>query len=472
MKKRARRGRSLDSRLADADTPVFLLDARRKVVFVNEGCARLTGWTPEEVIGRVCEYTSDAPHTSIDALTSALCPPFDVLLGREMTVPVYLQHRNGTSAARLVNFFPLKGEDGEVESILGIVTAIHQPARGIDAGPAQNLHAELAAIRIALRKRYGIKSLVCRCESMQRVLEQVALMRSSKASVLLEGEAGTGKEHVARAIHYEGEGRTRAFVPLDCARLSSLELKLALRRLLEPDDGPSRASSLQPGTVYLAQVDHLPRDLQQRVVEAVQAERLGPNSNLRLMAASDGVLEQAMEADRFLSPLFYSLTAVRICLPPLRHRRDDLPLLAQSILESFNRDSDRQVNGFSEQVWHQFRQYNWPGNLDELTAVIHEARNAVSGGQIQVQDLPFRFRTGLDGQAVGPPIVPRPMPLEPLLTQVESEQIQRALEQCRHNKSKAAQLLGMTRARLYRRMQSLGIEDLEESAERTDGKRS
>jgi len=462
MKKRSRRSQKLESRLNEAETPLFVLDHRRRIVFFNEGCTGLTGWSLQEVADHVCEYTSDADPHSVEALTNSLCPPPDVLTGREMTVPAYLRHRDGSSVARLVKFFPLQDGDGQFQNILGIITPIHQPQRGIDPGPAQKLHAELAAMRVSLRKRYGIDSLACRSEPMQRVLEQVSLARQSLASVLLEGEAGAGKQHVARLIHYQSEGRTRAFVPLECRRLSSLELKLALRRLLEADETETSGTSLQPGTLYLADIEALPRDLQQRVVEALRDNQLGPNSKLRMMASTEVDLRQAVDDDCIRGDLFYALSALHVELPPLRQRPDDLPLLAQSILESLNRDSERQVGGFSDQVWHQFREYNWPGNLDELTAVIQEARAKVSGTQIQVQDLPFRFRAGLDGQAVGPPLTPRPMPLEPLLAQVETEQIQRALEQSRHNKSKAAALLGITRARLYRRMQSLGIEDLEE----------
>lgn len=462
MKKRSRRGQKLEPRLNAAETPVFLLDAHRKLVFVNEGCARLTGWPVEDVVGRVCEYTSDADPHSIEALTNSLCPPPDVLAGRELTVPAYLRHRNGSSVARLVHFFPLKDQQGQLKNVLGVLTSIHQPTRGADPGPAHKLHAELAAIRISLRRRYGIHSLASTSEPMQRVMEQIALARDSTSSVLLSGEPGTGKEHVARLIHYESENRSRAFVPLECRRLSSLELKLTLRRLVEPDEAASSSTSLQPGTLYLNEVEHLPRDLQQRVVEAIRAEQLGPNSGLRVMSSTQIDLRQAVEDDRFRGDLFYLLSALHVELPPLRRRGDDLPLLAQSILEKCNRGSETQIGGFSDQVWHQFREYNWPGNLDELTAVIQEARAAGTGTQIQVQDLPFRFRAGLDGQAVGPSLAPRAMPLEPLLTKVETEQIQLALEQSRHNKSKAAQLLGITRARLYRRMQALGIEDLEE----------
>jgi len=121
----------------------------------------------------------------------------------------------------------------------------------------------------------------------------------------------------------------------------------------------------------------------------------------------------------------------------------------------------RQVGGFADEVWTQFREYNWPGNVDELMAVVAEARAAAKGGVITAADLPFRFRAGRDAQAVGPPPKVAVEPLEQLLQRVEVEEIRRALDAARNNRSKAAELLGITRPRLYRRMQVLGIDRAE-----------
>lgn len=463
MKSRSRRKPRVDARLVGSETPVFLLNARRQIAFFNAGCQRLTGWKSEDVVGRICEYHSDAASGTVDELTSSLCPPPEVLAGRDATVPAYLIHRDGRSVARLLNFFPLLADKGDVQSILCVITAIRQPAPSLAANATQKHHAELAALRISLHKRYGIKTLAWQSEAMQRVLEQVQLARGSKSSVLLVGEPGTGKEHLARLIHQEGEQHGAAFVPLDCQRLSSLEIKPILKRMFEPDDDShGKSGTLQPGTLYLSHVERLPRDLQQRVIDAVQAGKLGPRSRLRLMAGTESNLQAAVESDALRSDLYYLLTAISIHLPPLRQRREDIKPLAQHLLEDLNRGAERQVGGFSEQVWQQFREYNWPGNLDELGAVIVEARASAIEGTIQPKDLPFRFRAGMDGQSVAPPPEVKPIELESMLEQVERQTIQRVLEECRHNKTKAAKLLGIPRPRLYRRMQALGIEDQED----------
>jgi DNA-binding NtrC family response regulator len=314
--------------------------------------------------------------------------------------------------------------------------------------------------------RYSVGSLVCRSEPMMRVLEQIKLARSSRVPVYLEGEDGTGKEHIARTIHGESEESAGSFVPLDCRRMRAIDLKLAIRRLLkaEPDDviDPVPISRFEPRTLYLSHVEQLPRDLQEMLVEALRPDRNGSQTPLRFMASSTVELQSALRDETIRSDFFYLATAVRIELPPLRGRADDLDLLAQSMLEELNRIAEKQVAGFTEEVWSRFRQYNWPGNLDELAAVVREARDACAGDSIRIGHLPFRFRAGLDAQAVGPKRAPAIPPLDKLLHDAETEHIRHALEQSGHNKSKAARLLGMPRAKLYRRMKTLGIADLEE----------
>ena len=463
MKKRPRKRLTLNARLTALATPMFLLDERRRVIFFNGGCTQLTGWTPEEVLGRQCDYTSEAEAEGVAVLTASLCPPPEVFSGQPAAVPAHLLHKDGSDIPRLLNFFPLTTPDGELESVLGIVTELAPPRKVAEITPAQRLHAELASLRGRLRQRFGLRSFVARAAAMQRVLEQVQLARGTGAAVTLQGEPGTGKEHVARMLHYEGEGRTRAFVPLDCRALPAIDLKLTLRRLLEGDEedrGGPVMPMLNPGAVYLANVERMPRDVQEYVVECYGREA-GARPAVRLLAATSVRLEDAVARDELLPPFFYLITPIRIELPPLRERPEDLPVLAQSFLEARNRGAERQIGGFADAVWRELQKYNWPGNLDELAAVVREACAAATADLVHVGDLPFRFRTGADAQAVGPVVQPKIEPLEPMLERIERVQIELALSQARQNKSRAADLLGLTRPRLYRRMQALGIADLE-----------
>jgi len=152
------------------------------------------------------------------------------------------------------------------------------------------------------------------------------------------------------------------------------------------------------------------------------------------------------------------LSTVTIELPPLRERLEDLPLLAQAILENLNRGEDRQLEGFEESVLEQFQRYHWPENISELTEVVQAAREKSTNSVITAEDLPFQFRAGYEAQREHPAQTEAFTDLESYLERVEREHILAALEQSRFNKTKAAELLGIPRAKLYRRLETLEIE--------------
>jgi DNA-binding NtrC family response regulator len=490
MPKRTPRRRRLETRLLGETTPLFFLDGKRRVIFFNDGCERLTGWRSEEVLGKICDYAAEVEPGSPGALCGSFAPPPEVVEGgRSESVPVTLLHKDGTATARSIHFHPLADADGAVDLILGIIgepPATRTPAasgslRGVPA--ARTLHAELAVLRAALRQRYGLRSFVARGEAMQRVAEQVKLANAAQCPVLTAGEPGTGKQHVARIIHNEGPAGSRSFVPLDCERLPMREIRNTLRRILQLDEPQSGsiAEALHPATVFLQSVERLGRDVQEMLVNAYRERHPQLPAGVRLLAGSGSDLQQAVRDDVLRADFYFLLSALHIELPPLRSRPDDLEPLAQHFLEELNRGREVQVGEIADPVWDQFRAYQWPGNLAELKTVIEEAReNCVRsdrlqpvggpaeaghykrrGTVIELSHLPFRFRTGLDAQSVGPPVTPQAEPLADYLAKVEADRIRDVLRQVRHNKTLAAKTLGMTRTRLYRRMESLGIEDLE-----------
>lgn len=455
----------LETWLKSSATPVFLVSATRRVLFFNTGCETLSGWTADDVVGEIVEFASDSDSQSLRSLVNALCPPPETFAGCEHDVPVYMPSKIGSPTARLIRFVPVRDTSDQVTSVLGIISML--PTMPIAQAPSLALryHAELSALRWSLRQRYGLKTVIARSPAMRRVLEQIQLAKKSHAPVHFVGPRGSGKEHLARAIHHEDEAQGGSFVPLDC-RQPVFELTQALQRLLHPEADDSPVGSLPPRTVFLIDVNDMPRDVQERLLDAYRSD-IAPTTRRRalprLLSSSTESLRDAVTDERLLPELFYLLTTLTIEVPPLRDRREDLELLATSFLESLNRNSDRQIAGFTAAVWPQFREYQWPGNLDELTLVVREARQNVSTLTIDVKDLPLRFRAGLDAQSVSQSsqffeelAIP---PLEEHLAQVERDLIQRALVRAKHNKTLAAKLLGIPRPVLYRRMEALGMSD-------------
>lgn len=440
----------------ESPTPCFMLNSRRQVVLFNRGCELVTGWTAEEVLGQRSELVTESdPHT-VAAVLAALSAPAAVWSGAPARQPVDLPHRTEEPQPRLIHFWPILDEDqSSVAAVIGCILAVPSPD---DAGPltiAQQLHAELAALRHTLRRTYGEKNVIAKCPAMQRVMQQVRVSQGTMAPVLLTGATGTGKEHFARMIHYGSATGRRPFVPFDCRLTPSFEIKRVLRQIRE-EPRSAADSPLRPGALYFADIDVAPTDVQERI-----AELLAPGQDtlgVRILAGTTVQLSPLVADGKFLPELWHRLNVLTIDLPPLSARLEDLGPLAQFFLEEHNRGSDRQVAGFGEAAWEQLRRYPWPGNLDELQRVITAAYIQSTGSEILPENLPLGFHSGMDAFTLGPSQHPQPVPLDALLEQVEREQIELAIATAKGHMTRAAEFLQIPRARLYRRMQQLGLD--------------
>lgn len=457
MPRTSRPRRGLLSWLANAALPVFVLNERCVVLFYNRGCHELTGWNAADVIGQTCRYATSGNPQSVETLTGRLCPPPGILERVTTEAPAEVLDREGAAHPCTIHYFVLRGGDDAPAHIVGL---IGPPRPAGQQPPATQRHFELAQLFSEARRRYGDDALIGVSPAARRLREQLQVAASCNASVHIHGERGTGRERLARLIHARSARRDRAFVPIDCSRLPAIELKLALKRLLE-EDTQLEDDAFRAGTVLLQQVGDLPRDVQELLLPR-QSNR--PVTGWQLISADDRPLHQLLDAERLLPAFVELLSEFFVTIPPLRARPADLPLIAQDILETLNRDDDRQVGGFAPEVLGLFAKYDWPGNVAELAAVIQEARAVCTTPLVTTHDLPFRFRTGLDAQASGPALAPAPVNLEALLARVEADHIRWALQAAKSNKSQAAAFLGLTRPRLYRRMEALGIADEEGQA--------
>ena len=247
------------------------------------------------------------------------------------------------------------------------------------------------------------------------------------------------------------------FVPIDCRNAPAGELRESIGRLIQTDWGElSPVDALQPGCLCFFHVDEMPRDVQERFLNFVESDAASPfRERVRIVSTSDAGLEAALQDERLLERFYFLLTALQITLPPLAERTDDLRPLAQHFAEGENRGRASQISGLSEEVLQVFVEYRWPGNVDELRAVVIAAAAECDDTMIRLNHLPFRFRTGLDAQQLGPP--PESEPLDAMLARIEREHLETALRQAGNNKTQAARLLGLTRASFYRRLGNHGL---------------
>lgn len=439
MPPRSRRG--LISWLMSSKTPVFLLDDRHVVLVFNRGCEELTQWTAADVIGKACQFQTVPNPDLIGALTGILCPPVRPAPGEWVRRQVHLQRKDGTAVEKEIHYFLLEPEgEGEGSHVLGIIADCAPPGESVSFGSSLNVARHTGW----LYSKYRIDRIVAVTPAMQRVAAQIDLARHHTANVHLSGEKGVGKEHIARLIHYGSELRSTRFVPIRCATASHYEILMMFDRL-----GDSSASH-EVGTVYLDSVTDLPGDLQRILMERLV------HLPVRWISSSltglDGLTEE-----EFSSPLAAQLTALTIRVPPLRSRGEDIPLLAQQLLEECNSGGGEQHTEFSPNVIRQFLKYPWPGNIDELSQVVQEACRRATSSVIDVADLPLQFTAGVQFREVRPP--KRIVSLDEHLMSVERDLIVRALHSSRGNKAQAAEILGIPRAKLYRRLEALGLVD-------------
>ncbi len=449
----------IDVAFDNATEALFVLDAKRRVVFFNKGCVELCGCPAEDVLGLPCLFTSDTGITPLGTVTGALAPPDEIFSEEVLAVPKYFVNRQtGQSLAKLVNFHRICSDEGDTY-VLGIVIDVPKAKPPIEVSMLTQVHAELGALRHALRQRYRLNSIVAKSAAMLRVLEQINAARQSLVSVALIGEAGVGKEHVARAIHYESEHGSKAFVPIDCQQLPPDEVRSSIERLLGSDwNEITPVSALHPGCLYLQHVEALPRELQQRLLDFLAGDSgRAFRQHVRLIVSSERDLAEAVAADRLIESFYYQVTSLQIAVPSLRKRLEELRLFAQHFVEESNRAGGKQITGISADVWTQLEEYSWPGNLDELREVIVAAHSNCKGSVIAASDLPLRFRSGLDAESLSPSTPSLFEPLSSLLQRVERQHVEAALQQAKGNKMNAAKLLGLSRVALNSRLEAFGL---------------
>lgn len=330
------------------------------------------------------------------------------------------------------------------------------------------MYRELRQLRREKSDNYHFHYIIGYSERMREVFDLVArVARSDTASVLITGESGTGKEVIARAIHDQSPRAHGPFHPLNCASIAHNLLESELfgyeqfaftdakkqkRGLLELADG---------GTLFLDEIGEMPLDMQAkllRVLETRSFYRLGGNKevriNVRILAATNRDLEAAMKEGSFRSDLFYRLAVLRIELPPLRERPDDILLFASRFLEDFNRSLGRSVRRISPEAQRLLMAYRWPGNVRELKNVIERALILSSGEEI----LPAHLPREISGRASGSTAAEvdpweqwlnlRPtgqVVLEELIGQIERHLVRWALEVTSHNRARACELLGLAK---------------------------
>ena len=319
---------------------------------------------------------------------------------------------------------------------------------------------EVHDLRRLLDERAQFHDLLGKSKAMQLVYQQIRDVARVDSTVLIEGETGTGKELVARAIHASSHRKNKPFIAVNCAGLteSLLSSQLfghkrgAFTGAIEDHQGLLEAAN--GGTLLLDEIGDIPLTVQNQLLRVLQEReitRLGESRprkiDVRVLAATHRSLSEEAAKGSFRSDLFYRIRVARISLPPLRTRREDIPLLAASFLAQFSAASGKRVTELSHDALRLLADYHWPGNVRELRSAIEFAVIRCQGAVIQPDDLPPEILRPADFENV--------IPGDPLID--DKARFLQALERSRGNRAMAARLLGISRATLYRRLADLKI---------------
>jgi two-component system response regulator HydG len=318
----------------------------------------------------------------------------------------------------------------------------------------RSLRAQLAAHR---KKRLIGQSLPWR-----RTIETVMQAAPSMATVLLLGESGTGKELLAHAIHESSPRASGPFVPVNCAALPEtiLEAELfgyergAFTGAVQRHDG--RFLQADKGTLFLDEIGEIPTHIQVKLLRVLQegeVERLGGRTqrvDLRLVAATNQDLRAAVKEGRFREDLYYRLNVIALRVPPLRERRDDIPLLAEHFLRLYGERNGRHFSGFARAALDALARYDWPGNVRELENTVERAVVLSRGAIIEAEDLPAEVRSGGSGDTDGKNVT---FAIGTPLGEIERRVIHATLAHVGGDKRLCAQLLGIATRTIYRRLE-------------------
>jgi two-component system response regulator HydG len=329
----------------------------------------------------------------------------------------------------------------------------------------KGLRHENENLRRQVQERYSLPGLIAQSKEMQRVLDLVLRVAPTDATVLIQGESGTGKEVIAKAIHHASPRADKAFVAVNCGALPEALLESEIFGHVKGAFTGATAhkkglfEEAHGGTFFLDEIGEMPSTLQVKFLRALQEGEVrwvGSNQSqtvdVRVLAATNRDLAQLMQQGRFREDLFYRLNVIPVVLPALRERREDIPALAEHFLERYSQRQGRPLRLTPAAVERLLR-YPWPGNVRELQNVMERTTILAQKEIIAPDDLPLHV-------AAGTPLGPAPSLAQELtLTEVERAHILQTLERCGWNHSRTAEVLGIGRTSLWRKLKEYQIED-------------
>jgi PAS domain S-box-containing protein len=421
---------------------VFTVDPEWRITSFNRAAEEITGVPRKEAIGRRCS----------EVFRSSMCG-----------AACALQQTLKTGKAIIGKSGYIINADGDRIPI-SISTAVLRDAEGRLAGGAETFRdlSEVEALRRELEEKFRVGDLSSRSPLMQRVFEVLLAVAASPSTVLILGETGTGKELVARTIHSLSPRNEGPFIAVNCGALPDTLLESELFGYKvgaftgANKDKPGRFALARGGTIFLDEIGEMSPALQVRLLRVLQERTYEPlgatrseSTDARIMVATNKDLAEQVRRGVFREDLYYRVNVVRIELPPLRRRKEDIPLLVQQFIVRFNRLQRKSVPGITAEALSLLMAHDWPGNIRELENAVERAFILCQERSIGIEHLPQELRTpgmaGVDSDMRSAHDI------------LDAQAIRTALERNAFNRLATAKELGIHKTTLYRKMKKLGI---------------
>ncbi|MCD6305272.1 MAG: sigma 54-interacting transcriptional regulator [Deltaproteobacteria bacterium] len=438
---------------------VFTLDDKGRITSWNPAMERITGYTAEEAIGNGCMMLN------FSLCFSKTCPSGITECGIYQNGPIqaqecFLRHKNGIDVPVVKNARLVTDGEGAVKGVVETVTDLTELEKA-------RRKAEEANLRLG--EIHTFDNIIGKSHSMQQVFSAIRATAASDATILIQGESGTGKELVAGAIHYNSNRAKMPFVTVNCSALSESLLESELFGHARGSftgavrDRIGRFEEASGGTIFLDEIGEISPFIQVKLLRVLQEreiERVGESRkrtiNIRVIAATNKDLYALVKNGDFREDLYYRLKVFPIHLPPLRKRREDIPILASHFIRRQNEKTGKRVKGVHPSAMRILMDYNWPGNVRELENAIEHAFVLCSNDQIDIFDLPVEIRQ-LPYRPVAPKGPDSSSPRHFSNMRLSRDLLIEVLRDCGWNKAEAGRRVGVSRTAIWKYMKKWDI---------------
>ena len=425
---------------------VFTVDRHFQITSFNRAAERITGVPSERAIGKKC---SEVFHADICENGCAIRETLDT--GREVIdKPARILNQRGRSIPISISSAVLTAEDG---ALLGAVETFR------DLSMIEQLRKEVAS-------RWTFEDIIGKSEAFQKIFAILPDIAASESTVLIEGPSGSGKELLARAIHNLSPRRKRPYVVVNCgtlpANLFESELFGYMRGAFTDakKDKPGRIALAEGGTVFFDEIGDLPPETQVKLLRLLQEREYEPlggveprQADVRIVAATNQKITEMVSRGRFRDDLYFRLAVVRMSIPPLLERRQDIPFLTEHFIQRFNAKRGKHLQGVTPAVLEILMRHEFPGNVRELENIIEYCFVLCHNGFIDVRHLPQDLQPGEDAR--GGPVQERAAARP--LQQGEADAIRDSLRRHGGHRGRAAEEMEISRTTLWRKMKNHGI---------------